>query len=241
MESFRGLHLNHTNQIRKEMKARTKFHALERRRPVFFQIGMIIALSLSLLAFEWKTTRNLMTLTAGIPREGLEEIAEVSVHKKIEKPLPKPKPTILFNTITDEIKVDDPDIFNPEDHLGKEIEPWVPPLPEEQPEDGDEPFLIVESMPSFPGGHIAMLRFLKENIRYPRVALESNISGVVHLSFVIGRDGSVYNIKVLRGIGGGCDEEAVRVVEMMPPWIPGKQRGKAVNVAFNLPVSFILR
>lgn len=107
-------------------------------------------------------------------------------------------------------------------------------------EETQEPFKVVEQMPDYPGGDEARVKFLRDNIKYPSIARESGITGTVFLTFVIGRDGRISNIKVLRGIGGGCDEEAVRVVKLMPTWIPGKQAGKAVPVQFNLPIKFTL-
>jgi Ca-activated chloride channel family protein len=101
-----------------------------------------------------------------------------------------------------------------------------------------EVFTIVESMPEFPGGESALENFLKNNIFYPKAARENHIQGTVYITFVVEKDGSLSDIKVLRGIGGGCDEEALRVVKLMPKWIPGKQNGKAVKVQYTLAVRF---
>ena len=101
-------------------------------------------------------------------------------------------------------------------------------------------FTVVEEMPSFPGGDQAMTKYLVENIRYPEVAQKNGIQGSIFITFVVEEDGNLSDIKVLRGIGGGCDEEAVRVIESMPKWKPGKQRGKAVRVQFNMPIMFKL-
>jgi len=95
-------------------------------------------------------------------------------------------------------------------------------------------------MPDFPGGDSTRLRFLSENINYPTLAREAGIQGVVYVTFVVEKNGQIRNVKVLRGIGGGCDEEAVRVVESMPNWIPGKQRNVPVRVQFNMPIRFVL-
>jgi protein TonB len=86
-----------------------------------------------------------------------------------------------------------------------------------------------------------LMKYLSENIKYPPLAKESGIQGRVFINFVVEPNGSISNVKVLRGIGGGCDEEAVRVVEKMPKWSPGKQRGKPVRVSYNLPVKFTLQ
>lgn len=98
--------------------------------------------------------------------------------------------------------------------------------------------LIVEDEPEFPGGMEAMYKFLQDNIRYPRLALENNITGKVYVAFVVETDGSITNPKILRDIGGGCGQEAIRLVKMMPKWKPGKQRDKVVRVQYNLPVNF---
>lgn len=102
-------------------------------------------------------------------------------------------------------------------------------------------FVIVEEDPEFPGGTEALYKYLSENIKYPQEARDKGITGKVYVSFVIEKDGSVSRPRVLREIGGGCGDEAVRVVMGMPKWIPGKQRGKPVRVQFNLPISFNLQ
>jgi TonB family protein len=101
-------------------------------------------------------------------------------------------------------------------------------------------FQVVEDMPEYPGGQDAMIKYLMENIKYPEEAKTKGITGTVYVTYVVEKDGSVTNVKVLRGIGGGCDEESVRVVKGMPKWIPGKQRGQNVRVQFNLPIKYAL-
>ncbi|HNX44878.1 MAG TPA: TonB family protein [Bacteroidales bacterium] len=101
-------------------------------------------------------------------------------------------------------------------------------------------FTVVEESPSFPGGADARAKFCSENLHYPPDAKKNNIQGTVFVNFIVERDGSISNVKVLRGIGGGCDEESIRLIKSMPRWIPGKQRGKPVRVRFNMPVRFTL-
>jgi periplasmic protein TonB len=103
----------------------------------------------------------------------------------------------------------------------------------------DKPFLAVEQMPSFPGGEDALQIYLAKNIKYPQIAKDNSITGVVVLQFVVERDGNITDVKVLKPLGGGCEEEAKRVVKSMPNWKPGKQNGKAVPVYYTLPVRFI--
>ena len=106
--------------------------------------------------------------------------------------------------------------------------------------DNDTVLSICEVMPEFPGGVEKFMEFLSGNIKYPETAKDKNISGRVFIQFVIEKDGSVTNVKVMKGIGGGCDEEAVRVVKSMPKWKPGMQDGKPVRVSYNLPIVFKL-
>ena len=101
-------------------------------------------------------------------------------------------------------------------------------------------YTVVESMPEFPGGMQKLLQFLAENIQYPKQARSAGISGRVFANFVIEPDGSVSNVRILRGLGYGCDEEVIRVIKKMPKWNPGVQRGKRVRVSYNLPVKFTL-
>jgi periplasmic protein TonB len=107
-------------------------------------------------------------------------------------------------------------------------------------EEDETPLLFVEQAPEFVNGLNAMYKFLKENMKYPAVARENGIEGSVYVGFVVGKDGTIRDVKVKRGIGGGCNEEAIRVVELMPKWNPGKQNGKAVNVSFTIPIKFKL-
>jgi protein TonB len=107
-------------------------------------------------------------------------------------------------------------------------------------EDDEKPLLVVEQNPEFSGGYEAMQKFLRDKIQYPTLAQESGIQGTVFVQFVVSKTGKISNVKILRGIGGGCDEEAVRVVKDMPNWIPGRQNGQAVPVMFQIPVKFQL-
>jgi periplasmic protein TonB len=106
--------------------------------------------------------------------------------------------------------------------------------------DPEKIFLIVEQPPEFEGGLQELYKFLYANIRYPAQALRMGIEGNVYVSFVVDADGKISEVQIVKGIGAGCDEETLRVLKMMPPWKPGKQRGKPVKVRFSLPVKFKL-
>ena len=105
---------------------------------------------------------------------------------------------------------------------------------------GKEVFTVVEKQPSFPGGQDGYRKFLLDNIKYPEEAMKKAVMGTVYITFIVEKDGAVTDVKILRGIGAGCDEEAVRVVKMMPKWNPGEFKGKPVAVQFNLPIKFKL-
>jgi protein TonB len=107
-------------------------------------------------------------------------------------------------------------------------------------EDENKIFTVVEQNPEFHGGYEAMMNFIKKNMRYPASARRMGVDGTVYVSFVVSKDGSISEVKTIRGISADCDQEAMRVVSMMPPWKPGKQNGKPVFVRFVLPIKFKL-
>ena len=120
------------------------------------------------------------------------------------------------------------------------VEPEAPPPVIEEDPDDKKIFEFVQQRPEFPNGEKALAQYLASNIKYPNIAKENGIEGNVIIRFVVSKDGSISNATLLRGIGGGCDEEALRVVKTMPAWKPGKHNGKAVNVTYTLPVKFKL-
>jgi periplasmic protein TonB len=172
-------------------------------------------------------------------------------------PPPPPPPAALEQKVkfvapivTTEEVVEDADIFN-QDDLAQTTTNEAVAIEEivvetkveviEVEESKKEVFTIVEEMPAFQGGEAERNKFLAENIQYPQQATENGIQGTVYVSFVVDSKGNVTDVKILRGIGGGCDEEALRVVKMMPKWHPGKQNGKNVRVLFNMPIYFKLQ
>lgn len=104
----------------------------------------------------------------------------------------------------------------------------------------EEVFVAVEQMPEFEGGERALMNFINSNIRYPVVALENGIQGRVIVRFAVDKEGAISSVSIIKGIGGGCDEEAVRIVKRMPHWKPGKQGGRAVSVWYTLPIMFTI-
>ena len=212
---------------------------LESKKILFTEIGLIIALAIVLLAFEWKSyEKTEMDLMTRAVDDTPEEMIEITQH---EKPPPPPKPpqqTTIIEIVEDDIEIEDEIEIDVEADQETEVEEYIP--VEEEEESEEVIFTVVESMPTFPGGDAARIKYLNNNIKYPQMARESGIQGRVFVTFVVERNGKVTDVKVLRGIGGGCDEEAIRVIKNMPNWVAGKQRGKPVRVQFNMPILFKL-
>lgn len=210
---------------------------LEKKRSSFLWIGVVFALGLVLTAFEYtlfdKTESEMGTLVLDMVEE---EIIPVSIVTPPPPP-PPPAPTTVIEIVDDEEEIEEVDLTVEEVDESTEIE--IVEIVEEVEE--EEIFTIVEEMPSFPGGEGELFKYLGKNIEYPQMAADAGIQGVVYVTFVVDKDGKVKDAKVLKGINGGCNEEALRVIKNMPKWKPGKQRGKAVQVQYNLPVRFVLK
>ncbi|MCE1201791.1 MAG: energy transducer TonB [Bacteroidia bacterium] len=214
---------------------------LENKKILFRQIGLVLALLIVFAAFEYKSyDKRQINLQQRAAEEVPEEIIPITEQNVKPPPPPPPQQVTVLTVVDDNTEVEDVKI-NVDVDQKTVIEVYVPPVKEEEEIVEQEIFTIVESMPEFPGGQQAMLEFIARNIKYPPLARESGIQGRVFVNFVVEPDGSVSNVKVIRGIGGGCDEEAIRVVQSMPKWVPGRQRGKPVRVSFNLPVRFTLQ
>ena len=230
-------------EIKKSSKAN-----LENKKLLFTEIGLIIALAAVYFAFDWSTAEKQVSV--------FEETAEVVEAKEmvpITQETPPPPPTAApkipilsdqIDIVDDEIQVDDNLFMNLEDDasMGVEIMDYVETVEEEVVEEEAIPFQFVEEKPSFMGGDAnAFSKWVNERLVYPEIAKENGVSGRVTLQFTVNTDGTVSNIKVLRGVDPSLDKEAVRVVSMSPKWTPGKQRDRAVKVTYTFPVIFQLR
>jgi protein TonB len=195
------------------------------------------------LAFEHKSYDKREIDPSLLNREVTIDEEMVEITKQDEQkpqPMEMPKQTTQLEIVQDDVEVEDIEI-NAEVEQNEVIEEYVAPEVVDEEVVEQEIFKIVEEMPSFPGGEAKLMEYVSKNIKYPQIARETGIQGRVFVNFVVEPDGSVSNVTVLRGIGGGCDEEAMRVVKNMPKWKPGKQRGKAVRVQYMLPVNFRLQ
>ena len=149
--------------------------------------------------------------------------------------------TDLIDIVEDDTQIDDDlQIQDAEDDSENVDAPSLDDFGDDWGDDSGESevFVVVENMPSFPGGNVQ--KWISKNVKYPVLAMENGIQGKVFVQFVIERDGSITDVKVVRGVDSSLDKEAIRVVKAMPKWTPGKQRGKAVRVSFTLPINFQL-
>jgi protein TonB len=215
---------------------------LETKRTIFLEIGFVVALAVVFMAMEWKSyDKQEYDLVQREVDDTPEEIIPIT-EQKVKPPPPKPPPSVtIINVVEDDVEVEDEIEIDVDMDDDTEMEEYVPIIEEEEEIVEEEIFLVVEEMPSFPGGEGEMYKYIGKNIEYPRMAKESGISGRVFVTFVVEKDGRVTDVQVLRGIGGGCDEEAVRVIKSMPSWKPGKQRGKPVRVQYRMPIKFTLQ
>ena len=228
-------------EIKKSEKAN-----LENKKLLFIEIGLIISLAITYLAFEWKSSEtNVSTLEAETEVVLEEEI--IPITQETPPPPPAaPKIPVLsdqIDIVDDEIEVDDDMFMNLEDDssLGVEIMDYVE-VEEEVVEEEAIPFQLVEEKPSFQGGDANQFsKWVNSRLVYPEIAKENGVQGRVTLQFTVEKDGSVTKVKVLRGVDPSLDKEAVRVVSMSPKWKPGKQRDRAVPVTYTFPVIFQLR
>lgn len=165
-------------------------------------------------------------------QETIKFTPPVIVEEVKEEDIPPPQEVVNETNVGKENVEGSGDIIDlPTDGTGNEVIDEAP----------QTPFTIVEQMPAFPGGEEELFKYLSKNIKYPSMARENGISGTVYVTFVVETNGDISDVKKLRGVGGGCDEEAIRVVKAMPGWSAGKQNGKPVRVQYNLPIKFTLR
>jgi periplasmic protein TonB len=207
---------------------------LSRWSGLFFNIGLFLTMGMVVMAFEWKTIIEDPTVELTSNFSGEDWVPPVTT---IDEPKPpQPKKVVVELVEVAPLEKDEPEVEYTF-HTGDE--PLVVPNlgPMEPEETGPEIFITVEEMPSSEN----FWTYVKKNLKYPNLAKRQDISGPVFLQFTVMPDGSVGDIQVLRGIGGGCDEEAVRVLKSAPKWKPGKQRGVAVPVRMSLAIHFKLQ
>jgi protein TonB len=220
---------------------------LENKKFLFREIGLIIALLVILASFEYRTKeKNVSTLTA--EQAVIVEDEMIPVTRETPPPPPEqPKVPVVSDEIIvvdDDVEITTELIINTEDdkNLGVEVRDYVEAEEEEIVEEEDIPFVMVEEKPKFQGGdESTFTKWVSERLVYPEIAKENGVQGRVILSFRVNSDGTVSDVKIIRGVDPSLDKEAVRVVASSPKWTPGRQRNKPVNVVYTFPVIFQLR
>lgn len=223
-------------------------------------MAMLISFVTVLVFFLLPQLMSLLSNVKFDDKNAVTEVVTLAEPPPIDKTTPPPPPVIPPPPVQQTIKFTPPKVVKDEEAQEppptqeevKEIQVStvtqegskdVIDLPTDPVGDPDEGkiFTVVEEMPTFPGGEEELFKYLQRNIKYPAIARENGISGRVYVTFVVDKDGKIKDAKILRGVGGGCDEEALRVVRNMPDWKSGRQNGRPVQVQYNLPVNFTLK
>ena len=218
---------------------------LEGKKTTWLLVGFVLILAAMFVAFEWTERDKQVTTDTGITEPIFEE-EMIPITEQEEKVAPPPPEVAPINE-TLEIVADDADVeetvIASSEETGKAVEVKYVPVTvvEEEPEE-QTIFEVVEQMPEFPNGGMAgLMQFLSKNIKYPTIAQENGTQGRVTVQFVVNKDGSIVDAKVIRGVDPYLDKEALRVIGTMPKWKPGMQRGKPVRVKYTVPVMFRLQ
>ena len=228
-----------------ETKKSTKAD-LENKKNLFFLIGLVIALSASFLAFEWETKAEKADSLGVIRTQDVEEeIIPVTRENEVKPPPPPPLPKVVevLNIVDDNIKIED-ELKIDDSEANKttiiDVNPIIQAAEEEE-EETAEIFYIVEEPAEFPGGDKALHWYINNSVKYPVIAQENGIQGKVYVKFVVNEQGTVSNAEILRGVDASLDKEALRVINSLPRFKPGKQRGRPVKVYYNALINFQLQ
>lgn len=217
----------------------------ERMRFVYFQLGLLISFSLTFFAFEWTTYYSVKELKGVKVIDDDIETVLPPVNPEVEKPIVKTE--FVVKKIIDKIVIVDDGTTTPTEEPTKEDpvvetkfdKKWVK-VEEYDDDDETNPLDFVDEMPVFVGGEEKLFQYLANNIKYPKRDMQIGNEGKVFVEFVVGKDGEITDVKILRGVSETIDAEAIRVIKSMPNWLPGKQKGRAVKVRYKMPISFKL-
>ena len=218
---------------------------LESKRPTWLLVGYVTVLAFMFVAFEW--TRDIRVDTSGRINENVfEQDMEIPLTRQPElTPSPPPQVTPINDVLTiidDDATAEETNFASLEETGEDVVIKHIPVTVDEEVVVEDDIFVVVEENPQFPnGGTAGLLQYLGKNIKYPTIPQENGTQGRVTVQFVVNKDGSIVDLKVIRGVDPYLDKEAVRVISTMPKWIPGKQRGVPVRCKFTVPVTFKLQ
>lgn len=214
---------------------------ITKRSSMFLMVGLIASLGLTLVAFEWKKYDLGELMDLGAANDDFEELMEIPpTIQPPPTPPPLQQPQVI--AVPDDEEIDeqieiDLDVDLTEDTIMEEV--IFDPEPSE--EIAEDVVVFAEQEATFPGGWDKWKKFLNKNLKYPKRAKRMGISGTVFLSFIVDKNGVISDIEVLRAVGGGLDEEAIRVLKASPKWNPGLQRGRPVKSRMSIRIAFTLR
>jgi len=217
-------------------KRKTTRVNLENKRKIFLEIGFITTLVFVLIAFEWKSYDQIIRVSTYESNYQMEEDLSPIQLKKKEIVPKKPQSFMVINVVPDDFLDDDLidiDVFSDE---GDDNGVWIPIIDDEDPIEELLLYVAVEQKPEFPGGISAMLKFIAQNFKIPRVDLEQGNSGTIYVGFTVDKTGEVVDLEILREVSEASSIEALRVISLMPRWKPGKQNTRNVAVKFHLPI-----
>ena len=220
-------------ELKKSIKA-----DLEWRKPLFFQIGLVLALLAVYLAFEFIGTTEKEDAVICGTRYISDEIV---VMQPIDLPPPPANQANTSIEIAIASNAAEADNFTIDVESNENLRIYDIEDVEYGGEKTDIPFLFVEVYPEFPGGDDARIDFLHKHLNYPQSAREAGLEGIIFVEFIVEKDGRLTNFSITRGVAPVLDNEVLRVLKMMPKWKPGQQRGKAVRVQYQMPVTFALK
>jgi periplasmic protein TonB len=218
---------------------------LENKRGIFVQLGLVVSLGLVLLAFNWNSQIKEADNLGQVQAQDVEdEMIPITRPEEVKPPPPPPPPQVVevLNIVDNNTDIDDELQIEDTEADDNTVVNVAPIQQQEEEKTEEQPvFFIVEDMPQFPGGDIALRKYIANAIKYPVIAQENGIQGKVYVNFVVNTDGSVTDAKIARGVDPSLDKEALRVINSLPKWKPGKQRGKPVRVSFTVPINFVLQ
>lgn len=215
---------------------------LRRYSGLFLEVGFVVALGAVLGAFSYTVhEKNVAGFGELEDVVAEEEIIPITRQQEITPPPPPevPKVAEVINIVDDDVEIDD-ELEIDDVEADQDTEVAIVEMAEEEEEEEEEVFVFVENMPEFPGGTAALLAHIAKNTQYPEIAKENGLQGKVIVQFVINKNGEVEQARVSRGVDPALDKEAIRVVQTLPKWKPGSQRGKPVKVTYTVPINFQL-
>jgi TonB family C-terminal domain len=227
---------------------KTKRANIEKEIPMSFLMGLVLGLAVLFVGFEMGDSEVTVATDSGTAVVIDEEEVEITRQEEVLPPPPAPEviqaaPEVI-TIVEDNIKVETNIMTSEDDASHAQTATYVAPAAvAQEEEEADESFVFVsvEKMPEFPGGDIALLKWISENINYPTIAAENGVQGRVSCTFVVNADGSVSDAQVVRPLDPNLDKEAIRVLQKLPKFRPGEQRGKPVRVKYSVPVRFQLK